>query len=454
MKVFQSTLAFSLTLVVSFSAFCKATENEIAQLGNTLTPLGAEKAGNKDGSIPAWTGGITQVPQNYTLGDHHPDPFANERPLFVITAQNYNQYSQYLTQGQMALFKAYPDTFTMPIYPTHRSASLPQYVYDAIKKHAANAQLVDGGEGIANAAIGIPFPFPKNGLEAIWNHVTHYRGTGVERWGGQAALLPDGDYTLIKFDEAALFQFGEPDMTPEKLQESNIVSMLRQQVTSPARLKGTALLVHETLNQQQQPRQAWVYNTGQRRVRKAPNVAFDEPGTASDNLRTTDDYDMFNGSPGRYNWTLLGKKEIYIPYNSYKLHAKGLSYDDVLKPGHVNPEYTRYEKHRVWVVQADLKENMRHIYKKRVFYLDEDSWQISVADIYDSRDQLYRVNMSYAINYYEVPLTWSTLDVYHDLNSRRYLAAGLDNNEKMYDFTADLNERDFTPQALRRRGIR
>ena len=225
-------------------------------------------------------------------------------------------------------------------------------------------------------------------------------------------------------------------------------------MTEPARLAGTALLVHETMDQILTPRQAWTYNAGQRRVRRAPNVAYDAPGTASDSLRTTDDFDMFNGSPNRYDWKLVGKKEMYIPYNSYKLHSDKLKYDDILMAGHINPEHVRYEKHRVWVVEANLKEGTRHIYKKRVFYIDEDSWQVQVADMYDNRGELYRVGVAYGVNYYEVPTQWSTLDVYHDLNSRRYLAIGLDNEEEMYDFTVRPRDVEFTPQALRREGMR
>jgi hypothetical protein len=125
-----------------------------------------------------------------------------------------------------------------------------------------------------------------------------------------------------------------------------------------------------------------------------------------------------------------------------------------LTKNHVNPDLTRFEKHRVWVVEATLKEEFRHVYQKRVFYIDEDSWQIQVADMYDNRGELYRVGIAHGVNYYEVPTQWSTLDVYHDLNSRRYLAIGLDNEEKMYDFTIRPNEKEFTPSALRRAGRR
>ena len=432
----------------------KVTADEAAKLGTELTPLGGEKAGNADGSIPAWTGGITSTPAGYSAGDFHPDPYAGETPEFVITTANYQQYADQLSEGLKKMFETYPDTFKLPVYKTHRSASNPQFVYDATKENATRATLLDDGNGMAGAAVGIPFPIPANGLEAIWNHIARYRGPAVQRNGGQAAVTAGGDYNVIGFDEQLLIQYSQENATPESLLENNVLFMFKQKVTKPARLAGTALLVHETLDQVKEPRKAWTYNTGQRRVRLAPNIAYDTPGTAADGLRTTDDFDMFNGSPNRYNWELKGKKEMYVAYNNYTLHGDSVSYEDILKPNHVNPDLTRWEKHRVWVVEATLKEGLRHIYQKRVFYIDEDSWQIQLADMYDNRGELYRVAVAYGVNYYEVPTQWSTLDVYHDLNSRRYLAIGLDNEEKMYDFSINPREAEFTPQALRREGMR
>lgn len=448
----------TLIAVAFFTAFtsthlaAKISADEANRLGQDLTPIGAEKAGNKDGSIPAWTGGITKAPSGFEPGMHHLDPFADDKILFTIDKTNLDKYKEYLSPGQVALFNTYPDTFKMNIYPTRRSASYPQYVYDATKKYATTSELVEGGNGIKNTAVGVPFPIPKDGLEAIWNHLLRYRGLAMERYAGQAAPTASGTYNYVGFKEQLLVEYSNPNATPEQLQESNILFKFKQKVTEPARLAGTALLVHETMDQILTPRQAWTYNSGQRRVRRAPNVAYDAPGTASDSLRTTDDFDMFNGSPNRYDWSLKGKQELYIPYNSYKLHSDKLEYDDIIKAGHINPEHVRYEKHRVWVVEANLKEGTRHIYKKRVFYIDEDSWQVHVAESYDNRDQMYRVALSHGLNYYEVPTHWSTLDVYHDLNSRRYIAIGLDNQEKMYDFSKTLNSNEFTSSALRREG--
>jgi len=451
----KSTLLLAVTVALSSNAvMAKSSAADTAKLGNELTPMGAEQKANKDGSIPAWTGGITKAPAGYTVGDHHVDPYPDDAIKYTITAKNLNNYKNLLTPGQIKLFDLYSDTFKMNVYQTRRSASFPEHVYKAVKVNATRAELVEGGNGIKNAAVGIPFPIPENGLEAIWNHIVRYRGEAIVREGGQVAPTASGSFTYIGFEEQLLLPYTAKGVTPAELEKTNILFKFKQKVTEPARLAGTALLVHETMDQIKTPRQAWTYNTGQRRVRRAPNVAYDAPGSASDGLRLTDDFDMYNGAPNRYNWTLKGKQELLIPYNDYRLHSDKVKYADIIQPGHINPDLVRYEKHRVWVVEANLKSKTRHTYKKRVFYIDEDSWQVAIADIYDNRDELYRVAVAHGLNYYEVPTQWSTLEVYHDFQSRRYIAMGLDNEAKMYDFSVKLKDKGFTPSALRREGRR
>jgi hypothetical protein len=450
----KSSIGIGATLLligISSACWANSSPEQIAQLGKDLTPVGAEMAGNAAGTIPAWTGGITQPPAGYKKGDHHPDPFAGDKPEFSITAENMGKYADKLTVGHQAMLKAYP-SFYMNIYPTHRSASSPQRIYDATRKVAATAELVNNGDGVKGTVNGIPFPFPTTGVEVIWNHLLRYRGDIASRQIAQAALTRGGDYTLVKFDDEFDLVYSAAGMTEEKL--DNKILLFKQVVTAPARLAGNILLVHETLDQIKEPRAAWVYNPGQRRVRRAPNVSYDNPGTASDGIRTNDQFDMFNGATDRYDWKLVGKKEIYVPYNSYKLHSDALKYKDILTPLHVNPEYLRYELHRVWVVDATLKEGERHLYKRRTFYVDEDSWQILAVDIYDNRDQLWRVSEGHPINYYEVPTFWTTLEVHTDLQSGRYIAIGLDNESSMYNFDIVRTLDDYSPGELRRSGIR
>lgn len=448
---FPALCALTATFCPFPSALAALAPAEIARLGQDLTPLGGEKAANADGSIPAWTGGLTTPPAGYQPGQHHPDPFKSDTALFTITAANAAQYADKLTAGQLALFKAYPD-YTMPVYPTRRSFSNPARLYEATKQYAATATLTEGGNGIAGAVIGTPFPLPKTGLEAIWNHLTRYRGVAASRHISQAAPQRNGSYTLVNFEDEFLFNYTRPDIQEKDL--GNVLIYYKQAVTAPARLAGTILVVHETMDQVKEPRSAWVYNTGQRRVRRAPNVAYDNPGTAADGMRTSDQFDMFNGAPDRYEWKLVGKKEMYVPYNAYKLHGNSLKYDDILKPLHINQDLTRYELHRVWIVDAMLKPGTNHVYSRRTFYIDEDSWQILAADQYDGRGQLWRASEAHCINYYDAQVFWSTLEVHTDLIAGRYLAFGLDNESKMYDFTLPRTPQDYTPAALRQEGVR
>ena len=441
------------TLLLAQYTYAAVSAEQAARLGTELTPMGAESGGSADGTIPPWTGGITDVPPGFKAGGHHPDPFADDAVLFTITKENMTDYADKLTNGHKALLDQYGDTFRMNVYPTRRSASYPDFVYQATKANATTAELVDDGNGVQGSIKSVPFPIPQNGLEVIWNHILRFRGESARRMLGQAPVTRNGGFNMVMLEDAFYAPYHMPDAVEADL--NNIIIMFVQRVLSPARLAGTILLAHEPLNQSKQHRLAWLYNPGQRRVRRAPNIAFDTPGTASDALRTSDQFDMYNGSPERYDWELIGKKEMYVPYNSYKLHSGDLTYQDIIQPLHMNPDVLRYELHRVWVVEANLKEGVRHIYKRRTFYIDEDSWQALVVDQYDNRDQLWRVSEGHAINYYDVPTLWTTVDAHHDLQIGRYLALGLNNQEPFtIDYSAKLSDQDFTTGALRRMGRR
>jgi Protein of unknown function (DUF1329) len=436
-------------------AACVSTAGA-AQLGADMTPMGAEKVGNAAGTIPAWTGGIKSAAEagfpDFKPGGHHPDPFAAEKPLYRIDASNQSKYAANLTAGHVALLNAYKDYY-LNVYPSHRSAAFPQRIYDAVRNNAATARLTGGGTGVTGAIGGSPFPVPESGIEVIWNHILRYRADVAERYIGQAAVSRTGSYNLVKFHDETMVAYALPGATEAAL--DNVIIYFIQETIAPARLAGEILLVHETLDQSKEQRRAWLYNPGQRRVRRAPNVAFDNPGTGADGLRTSDQFDLYNGSPERYDWKLVGRQEMIVPYNAYKLHSNKVRNDDIIKPLHINQDLARYELHRVWVVDATLKAGQRHIYKRRTFYVDEDSWQILMVDCYDDRDQLWRVQEAHSIEYYDVPTFWTTLELTYDLQAGRYLALGLDNEEaQTVDFNVKRTAADFTPAAIARRGTR
>lgn len=448
----QTVLSAAIFAALNTPAMAAVSASEAAALGNSLTPMGAEKAGNAAGTIPAWTGGLTSPGAGFKAGGHYPNPFASDKPKFTITGANADQYKDQLSPGQIAMLKKYP-TWKMNVYETRRTASFPKGHYDQTVANATKATLATGGNGIVGTTGGIPFAIPKNGLEAIWNHLTRYRGEAYATNWSQAAVTRDGNYTPVRFEYEYEFHYGSLEKKPNEIEQGKLFNFL-QSITAPARLAGQILLVHEFTDQVKTPRNAWTYNPGQRRVRLAPNVAYDNPGTASDGLRTNDDFLMFNGATDRYNWKLVGKKEMYVPYNSYVISGNTVSMKDVLKPGHVNPDTTRYELHRVWVVEATLKPGTSHIYTKRVFYIDEDSWMNVVQDKYDARGQLWRVSEQHNINYADIPMQAPSVEVHHDLQSGRYLAMGLRNDERSVYVPIKRTAADFSPNGLRRSGTR
>jgi hypothetical protein len=444
-----AALALSVTTTVA-----KVPESELARLDNDLTPMGSERAGNAAGTIPAWTGGLSDPPAGYEEGGHLVDPFPDDQPLFTITAANVDQYAANLSPGQVAMFRKYPDTYKMIVYPSRRTVALPDDVYTKVRQNATTSELVNDGNGVVNFEVAHAFPITNNVYEVLWNHLTRYRGGVAQRTYVQIPVQANGAYTPVQITDTMTW----PDFLKEgkdPVKDRNVLLYFTYAIHSPPQQTGTVLLVHETVDQVSDARRAWLYNAGQRRVRRAPQVAYDGPGQGSDGTRTADDFDMFNGAPDRYNWKLVGKREMYIPYNSYRMLNPDLKYKEIHLKGHLNQDYARYELHRVWEVEATLAEGQRHIYAKRVFYIDEDSWQVSVKDQYDGQLQLWRVGEAHNVQFYDVDVPWYTVETVIDLNDGRYLSLGLTNEEKTgYQFGKVMSRGDYDTGALRRLGKR
>ncbi|MBR9871139.1 MAG: DUF1329 domain-containing protein [Gammaproteobacteria bacterium] len=453
MKMIRTFLysAVASAMLAGGSASAAVSQDEAAKLGDSLTPMGAIKAGNGN-EIPAWDGGLVTPPANYKGDGRYVDPFPNDKELFRIDQSNVDQYADKLTPGQVAMIKTY-DSYFIPVYETRRTGAYPEVVQNKTKENATNVSLIESGNGLSNYQTAIPFPIPQNGLEAIFNHITRYRGGSVTRNVAQVTPQPNGDFSAVKFTESFTERVQLKDYDPSE--DENVMFYFKQTITAPSRLAGNVLLVHETINQVKEPRRAWLYNSGQRRVRRAPSVAYDGPGTAADGQRTSDNLDLYNGAPDKYNWELKGRKELYIPYNSYRMASENLKYKDIIKPGHVNQELARYELHRVWHVTATLKDGERHVYKKRDFYIDEDTWQIAVVDHYDGRDNLWRVAEAHAMQVYDARIPAYAFETLYDLLSGRYLVMGMTNEESdPYSYGVERSSREYTPAALRRAGVR
>lgn len=443
-----AVLAAACLTTFSLGVRAAATQAEVDRLGKDLTPTGAEKAGNKDGSIPAWSGGLAKPPVGWKPEQGYVDPFANEKPLFTITAANADQYKDKLSAGELALLKKYPN-FVMPVYPSHRTAALPGEINAVTKAEAAKISMKDGHiEGRVSSHV--PFPFPKTGEEVITNHLLRYIGGGYDREYAWFPVRPNGDSYKVGYKERVLSA-----VNLDPLQSNNFLFAFSTRYTSPATLEGTAYLVHDYVDSLKKTRDAWIYNAGLRRVRRAPDVAFDNVPDGVDGLRTSDQFFGYNGSTERYDWKLVGKKEIYVPYNAYKISDKKLKYADILDKNTVKSELMRYELHRAWVVEATLKSGQKHIYAKRTMYLDEDSWILLMEDAYDSRGELWRAGLHAFRQVYDALVPWHAIGIWHDLSSGAYLATNMDNEVKApVSWNVKDSWSNFQPDALRRSGVK
>ena len=448
-------LATAVAVLVTGSAWAKSPADQVARLGKDLTPMGSERAGTPDGMVPAWEGGLSAPPAGIKFDaktDNLVNPFPGDQAKFTVTGANMAQYDQYLTEGYKALLKKY-GTYKMKVYQSRRTCALPEYAYAAIKANAANATLSADGDGISNFTQGMPFPIPNNAMELIMDKRFSYRGYKSTRQFSAAPVQSNGSYNLIVFQDEAIFRYANPAVKSSN-ELNNIGLLYIANTVSPARLAGNVILVHESINASVEPRKAWAYSPGTRRVRRAPDIAYDNPGTNTDGMSTSDSFDGFNGALDRYNWTLKDRQVKFIGYNAYDiLHTK---YADFVKPSHTNQDVVRYEPHRVHIVEAKLKEGTRHVYARRVMYLDEDAKVVSAAENYDGRGQLWRVQELPIANAYHVPhCGTAAMEVNYDILSGRYLVGGMRSEEPPVNYFADeLNEARYTPEAIRSLGVR
>ncbi len=434
------------TLSTTLPANAALTQVEADRLGKDLTPNGAEKAGNKDGTIPAWEGGMTKPPAGWKPEMGYVDPFANEKPLFVITAQNAEQYTDKLTTGQLAMLKRYSN-FTMPVYPSHRTFAYPQFVYDATKAIATKAS--SENDSLRNYELpGTPFPIPKTGAEEILNHELRWFGA-YDRCTDWTPVTANGEFYRVGICENFV-----QDQNFDKRQPNHLFSFYGA-FDAPSNFLGITYLLHEPIDYSTGRRQAWLYNDALRRGRRAPNVAFDSPSYADEGMDMADAYWCFNGSLERYNWKLVGKQEKYIPYNAYKSADPELKYKDMVEKGTLKSDIFRYELHRVWEVEATLKPGLSHVYAKRQFYLDEDSHMIAWADSYDGRGNLWRVYSCPLMQAYDNVNMLHSMYIAHDIINGNYIMKSAMNERKQpaYIWGHKAKWADFQPDVFQRRGI-
>jgi hypothetical protein len=453
MKVRNILIASIMLLAFAVDAMGAITAEEAKQLGTTLTAIGAEKAGNKDGSIPEFTGGLATIPPGITfkLGSgQRPDPFADEKPLFTITQKNKDKYLDKLTAAQKTLFQKYPD-FRMDVYKTHRTVTYPKWVLENTIKQAGKAKLLNDGITLTGVKGAFPFPIPKNGSELIWNHLLHMGPPTIVQIVDAWVVNVNGRKTLASTcEETVNTRYWDPSATQAQVDE--VSGRLKYITLAPPRNVGEQIMASGVLDNKKGSK-AYVYLPGQRRVKLAPDYAFDTPNTQVNGLITVDQWTLFTGSPERFNWNLIGKKEMYIPYNCYQL-VYWSKKDKLFTAKYLNPDYVRWELHRVWVLEADLKPGKRHIFKKRIFYVDEDSWSICASEEYDARGELNRGGLMMMVQNYDYPTSHVTNYVLYDFNANAYTMDEYIAENGGVKYIKNLPENLWNPESMAGTGIR
>lgn len=414
-----------------------------------LTPVGAERQGNQDGNIPPWKGGLKPGEVQNPLDRHGwvADPFADEKPLYVIDGNNFTEHRKHLSAGHQYLLKNVP-TYKMPVYKTHRVAGYPQEIYDATLANESVAKLI-GSDALRDASLGFPFRKPQHGAQAMWNHRVRYRGDAVHFVGTNFVVRPDGARNMSRAETWVYFNYGNLK-NPVPASGDAMLLYFMSRPLDPISARGSIVMSHDTIDTDRSARKLWVKPVGFRLLR-APSVGYDFPDQSSDGIAYIDQIDMYNGAFDRYDWKIVGKREMVIPYNAYKLNSKDLAYEEVIEGNHPNSDLTRYEMHRVWVVEASKRSGASHHFRKRRFYLDEDTWGVVMADNYNATNRLWKFQEGHGLYRHQEQATVISPQVVYDLTDKRYFISGLTNEEKAVEFnTRQISPSFFTTASAKR----
>jgi hypothetical protein len=438
------TATLTSTLTVATHADAEQTRYTVVDLKSALTPLGGLRAGNAEGTIPAWTGDLIPLPAGYVSGNPRPDPFAEEAPLLKITAANMAQYQDRLTAGDQHLLQTYPD-YTLVVYPTHRTAIAPQYVYDYTAKNASTAQLSADGNNLSGAYGGAPFPIPTNGKQILWNHLLRWQGVTIFNPAGNWQVTSNGEVILRSFasltEQNPYYIPGGDVKNPGIIQASEIVD------TAPPYVEGEAVLFIQTVNPLQTPARGWEYELGERRVRLAPQLQYDTPVDIAGGSINWDEGEIFNGAVDQYDCKIIGKKEVYVPYNCNRAWTSRIA--DIAKPQHIDTSLFRWELHRVWVMEMTVAAGKRNVDARRVCYVDEDSWTILAMDVYDAGGSLWKYFQAVPALCSDVPgHMFGGYAISYEFHAKKYVVfAGYDGGTQ-WKVIPELPASYFTPGQL------
>jgi hypothetical protein len=455
MKFKQTMTAAALGLALVNPALAAVSPEEAAKLDGELTAFGAQRGASEDGVIPAWDGGMTEPPSTYDGGGKRPSPWPDEQPYLEITQDNMADYADQLSTGTVALLERFgAEGFKIKVWPTHRNFAGPDWYYENTKYNASHTKLVDDGLRLEDAKAGTPFPMPQNGMEVYWNHLLRWEGTHLE--GEYQSVYKDRKGKSVLASVATVAQEW-PHYNQDKDYGHSFEDyyMIRVDYSAPARRAGEKLLVIDPMDfTDGKGRRAWQYLKGQRRVRRAPAVSFDTPNPGTAGMSTYDDAFIANGSPERYDWKLVGKKEMYMPYNSYDM-VYNVPGKESLLDHYINPDVNRWEKRRVWVIEGTLKDGERHVYQRKTMYVDEDTWAALAVELYDGQDKIWRVGYGYQAPSYDVPSGLSIMFGHYDLQSGVYYVNGHPADYKGFTYDRPQKSANYwSAQGLSAGGLR
>ena len=415
-----------------------------------MTAVGAEAAASNDRVVPAYSEGLRRFAERRRpkRGERLDHPFAADAPLFTVDRNSMKAHSALLSEGHKHLLRQHA-RYRMAVYPSRRSVSFPSVIEQASLANEMSARLVDADE-IAGVHMGVPFRRPKTGVEVIWNHRLRYRGQANDWVYNRGVRHESGDLEINQARWKFLAHYNRVTSTSQTARDDLIYQALL--LIEPAEeYPQFQIVAHEALSPGVTRRKLWGNISPRSKTTLIPGDN-DALGIFSRKIRFGDMFDVFSGITDAYVYKLIGKREMIVPYNAFAFSVDvGLRPEDVLTPDHPNPDFARYEHHRVWVVEASLRQGKGHTFDRRVFYVDEDSWAILMVDCYTD-GELVRFQEGHLLPVYPTESVAYAPHVVYQFDIPRYFATRLPLGARPPRFDdPELLATSINPSALRKR---
>lgn len=328
-------------------------------------------------------------------------------PGTVINMHNWQQYKQFMTDGLVALFSGkyfwkFPPDFRMAVSPTTVYHNPPQFEKDT-EKYASQVEIVplpDGGHNIKGYVAGIPFPNPKDPLKGWkilvddWYAYEPVVLCGPDAWGMQQDRFGNRTPTHLIWDNMRTAHASDPGYPINDPRAPGEFLVEYTQLAVPETIKYLTVMTiyYDDLAK---PEDLYVFIPALRRSLRMSAAARCAPFANGDWTYDDTHRGCFNGTATMFDADYLGDRKILESLDGSKDLSKMRDMNNYYQPLIFGkPTLETWQVRDAWVIDVHRIPALAkgYCYKRRILYVDKQSYLAQWAEMYDVSNKLWKID--------------------------------------------------------------